>query len=98
MFSQFHSVSLAERELEPARSLRRAEDSRETVGARDFIIKRNSFPVPQSSPGCLGEGEGGEGLLLLAGHRSTAGRWLENSGSRERGDITRDFKVMRRNI
>lgn len=59
MFSQFHSVSLAERELEPARSLRRAEDSRETVGARDFIIKRNSFPVPQSSPGCLGGGEGG---------------------------------------
>lgn len=58
-----HSVSLAERELEPVRSLRRAEDSREQkkepVGARDIIIRQNSFPVPQSSPGCLGGWEGG---------------------------------------
>lgn len=51
----------------------------------------------------VGRGEAGWkgpncSLLLLVGHRSTAGRWLDISGSRERGDITPDIKVMRRNI
>lgn len=87
-----HSVSLAARELEPARSLRRAEDSRETG-----ILLSDAIHFP-SHKVHLDVSVGGGVLLLLAGHRSTAGRWLENSGSRERGDITRDFKVMRRNI
>lgn len=63
-----YSVSLADRELEPARSLQRAEDGRETVGARDFIIRRNSFPVPQSSPGCLGGGS-----LVVGGTQKHSG-------------------------
>lgn len=62
MFSQFHIASLAERESEPVRSLQSGEDSREQekepAAAWDIIIRQNSFPVPQSSPGCLGGGEG----------------------------------------
>lgn len=97
-----HSVSLAERELEPVRSLRRAEDSREQKKEPVILLSdRIHFPSHKVhldvSVGGRGEGPNCS-LLLLAGYRSTVGGRLDNSGSRKRGDRTRDFKVICRNI
>lgn len=98
-----HSLTLAGKELEAVRSPRKTEDSQQQKKEppEPEILLSDGIHFP-SHKVHLHVSAGGKGpncsLLLLAGYRSTAGGWLDNSGSRKRGDITRDYKVMRCNL
>lgn len=98
-FSVLRSVSLAERELEPVRSPRRAEDSREQEkGAcgspryyhqTEFISRPTKFTWMSRRGGRVQLQS-----LVVGGIQKHSREWLDNSGSRKREDRTRDFKVM----